>query len=67
MVDLTGDHKVKAICPRCKGNGYIMVKGEPYDCSQCDNQMFVWLPANQCRVNVEGGGEPRWMKTGETI
>ena len=67
MVDLTGGHKVKAICPRCKGNGYIMVKGEPYDCSQCDNQMFVWLPANQCRVNVEGGVEPRWMKTGETI
>ena len=67
MVDLTGDHKVKAICPRCKGNGYIMVKGEPYACSQCDNQMFEWLPANQCRVNVEGGVEPRWMKTGETI
>jgi len=25
------------------------------------------LPANQCRENVEGGIEPRWMKTGETI
>ena len=55
MVDLTGDQKVKAICPRCKGNGYIVVQGKPYDCAQCDNQMFVWLPANQCRRNIEGG------------
>ena len=67
MVDLTGDQKVKAICPRCKGNGYIVVQGKPYDCAQCDNQMFVWLPANQCRKNVEGGIEPKWMKTGETV
>ena len=55
MVDLTGEQKVKAACPRCKGNGYIVVQGEPYDCAQCDNQMFVWLPANQCRINIEGG------------
>ena len=25
MVDLTGDHEVKAICPRCFGNGFIRV------------------------------------------
>ena len=67
MVDLTGDQKVKAICPRCKGNGYIVVQGESYDCAQCDNQMFVWLPANQCRRNIEGGIEPKWMKSGEAI
>ena len=67
MVDLTGDQKVKAICPRGKGNGYIVVQGKPYDCAQCDNQMFVWLPANQCRKNIEGGIEPKWMKSGEAI
>ena len=27
MVDLTGNHDVKAICPRCKGNGFIRVEG----------------------------------------
>ena len=72
MVDLTGEHAVKAICPRCKGNGYIVIQSEfvrrqEFDCPQCENQMFVKLPANQCRVNVEGGIEPKWMKTGETI
>ena len=67
MVDLTGDQKVKAICHRCKGNGYIIVQGKPYDCAQCYNQMFVWLPANQCRINIEGGIEPKWMKSGEAI
>ena len=67
MVDLTGEQKVKAICPRCKGNGYIVVQGKPYDYAQCDNQMFVWLPANQCRENIEGGIEPKWMKSGEAI
>ena len=73
MVDLTGNHDVKAICPRCKGNGYIRVYdklGEDIDevnCPQCDSQGWVMLPANQCRENVEGGIEPRWMKTGETI
>ena len=67
MVDLTGDQKVKAICPRCKGNGYIVVQGKPYDCAQCDNQMFVWLSANQSRRNIEGGIEPKWMKSGEAI
>ena len=29
MVDLTGNHDVKAICPRCKGNGFIRVQGKP--------------------------------------
>ena len=66
-MNLVGDHLVEAICPRCKGNGYIVVKGIPYHCAQCDNQMFVKLPANQCRKNIEGGIEPKWMKSGETV
>ena len=67
MVDLTGDQKVKAICPRCAGNGFIRLQGKQMDCPQCDSQGCVMLPAFQCRMNVEGGIEPRWMKTGETI
>ena len=72
MVDLTGNHEVRAICPRCMGNGYIKVfsefiKKKELDCPQCDSQGWVMLPANQCRENVEGGIEPKWMKTGETI
>ena len=66
-MNLVGDHLVEAICPRGKGNGYIVVQGKPYDCAQCDNQMFVKLPANQCRKNIEGGIEPKWMKSGETV
>ena len=67
MVDLTGNHEVKAICPRCFGNGFIRVQDKQLNCPQCDSQGWVMLPANQCRENVEGGIEPRWMKTGETI
>ena len=67
MVDLTGKQEVKAICPRCFGNGFIRLQGVQYDCPQCDSQGWVMLPAYQCRENVEGGIEPRWMKTGETI
>ena len=67
MVDLTGSHDVKAICPRCFGNGFIRVQVKQLNCPQCDSQGWVMLPANQCRENVEGGIEPRWMKTGETI
>jgi|TARA_R100001129_G_C5289741_1_gene239308 DnaJ-class molecular chaperone len=67
MVDLTGNHDVKAICPRCFGNGFIRLQGVQYNCPQCDSQGWVMLPAYQCRENVEGGIEPRWMKTGETI
>jgi DnaJ-class molecular chaperone len=67
MVDLTGNHDVKAICPRCFGNGFIKVQDKQLNCPQCDSQGWVMLPANQCRENVEGGIEPRWMKTGETI
>ena len=67
MVDLTGKQEVKAICPRCFGNGFIRLQGVQYDCPQCDSQGWVMLPANQCRENVEGGIEPKWMKTGETI
>ena len=67
MVDLTGKQEVKAICPRCFGNGFIRLQGVQYDCPQCDSQGWVMLPAYQCRKNVEGGIEPRWMKTGDTI
>ena len=67
MVDLTGKQEVKAICPRCFGNGFIRLQGVQYDCPQCDSEGWVLLPAYQCRKNVEGGIEPRWMKTGETI
>ena len=28
--------------------------------------MLGMLPANQCRINIEGGTEPKWMKSGET-
>ena len=71
MADLTGDHAVKAICPRCKGNGYIVIESnfarrQEFNCPQCECEGWVWLPANQCRENVEGGIEPKWMKTGET-
>ena len=67
MVDLTGKQEVKAICPRCFGNGFIRLQGVQYNCPQCDSQGWVMLPAYQCRKNVDGGIEPRWMKTGETI
>ena len=72
MVDLTGKHAVKAICPRCLGNGYIKVMSEfirkkELDCPQCDSEGHVMLPANQCRENIEGGIEPKWMKSGESI
>jgi DnaJ-class molecular chaperone len=68
MVDLTGNHEVKAICPRCNGNGFIRLKnGTEHDCSQCDNQMYVLLPAHQCRLNIEGGVEARGKKSGEAI
>ena len=67
MVDLTGKQEVRAICPRCFGNGFIRLQGVQYDCPQCDSQGWVMLPAYQCRENVEGGIEPRWMKNGETI
>jgi len=72
MADLTGNHEVKAICPRCLGNGYIKVMSEfirkkELDCPQCDSEGHVMLPANQCRENIEGGIEPKWMKSGESI
>ena len=67
MVDLTGDHEVKAICPRCFGNGFIRIQGCTINCPQCDSQGWVCYRPSQCRVNVEGGVEPKWMKTGETI
>jgi len=71
MVDLTGKHDVKAICPRCDGNGFITVVSNPglveYQCPQCDSQGWVLLQAYQCRENVEGGIEARGKKTGECI
>ena len=71
MVDLTGKHDVKAICPRCDGNGFIKVVSTPdlveYQCPQCKSQGWVTLPAYQCRENVEGGIEARGKKSGECI
>jgi len=68
MVDLTGKHDIKAICPRCNGNGYIKLHDDTqYNCAQCDNQGEVVLPANHCRLNVEGGVEARGKKSGECI
>jgi len=68
MVDLTGKDDIKDICPRCDGNGYITLHDDTqYNCAQCDNQGEVVLPANQCRLNVEGGVEARGKKSGECI
>ena len=71
MVDLTGKHDVKAICPRCNGNGFIKVVSSPglveHDCNQCDSEGWVVLPAYLCRENVEGGIEARGKKSGECI
>jgi len=71
MVDLTGKHEVKAICPRCDGNGFIKIVSTPdlveHDCPQCECQGEVTLPAEQCRLNVEGGVEARGKKSGECI
>ena len=55
MVDRTGNQEVRAICPRCFGNGFIRIQTVQYDCPQCDSQGWVMLPAYQCRKNVEGG------------
>ena len=70
MVDLTGKEEVKAICPRCFGNGFIRMQAGwslQTNCPQCDCEGWVWLPAERCRMNIEGGIEPKWMKSGETI
>jgi len=71
MVDLTGKHDVKAICPRCNGNGFITVVSTPglveHHCPQCDSEGWVILPAYQCRENIEGGIEARGKKSGECI
>jgi len=71
MVDLTGKHEVKAVCPRCDGNGFIKIVNSPdlveHRCPQCDSQGWVLLPADQCRLNVEGGVEARGKKSGECI
>ena len=50
---LTGNQEVKAICPRCFGNGFIRIQGVQYDCPQCDSQGWVMLPAHQSRINVD--------------
>ena len=71
MVDLTGKHEVKAVCPRCDGNGFIKIVSTPelveHRCPQCDSQGWVLLPADQCRLNVEGRVEARGKKSGECI
>ena len=37
MVNLTGKQDVKAICPRCAGNGYIRLHdGQETNCPQCN-------------------------------
>ena len=71
MVDLTGNHDVKAICPRCDGNGFIRVVSTPdlveHDCPQCESQGEESLPAENCRLNEEGGVEARGKKSKECI
>ena len=63
MVDLTGNHEVKAICPRCFGNGFIRVHDklgediDEMDCPQCDSQGEVMLPVKFTFVNSDGGRE----------
>ena len=70
MVDLTGKEEVKAICPRCSGNGFIRMQAGcslQTNCPQCESEGWVPLPAEQCRLNVEGGVEARGKKSGECI
>ena len=60
MVDLTGDHEVKAICPRCFGNGFIRMPAgcaHQINCPQCDSQGEVMLPIELTFVNEDGGRE----------
>ena len=61
--------RVRAICPRCDGNGYIKVQKKELDCPQCEEKFmhiggevithngYVMLPKDQTRINIEGGRE----------
>ena len=67
---------VETICPRCNGNGYIVVQKEDVDCPMCEEDFihmctkitthngYVMLPIEQTRKNVEGGRESiaKWSR-----
>ncbi len=67
---------VETICPRCNGNGYIVVQNEEIDCPMCEEEFmhmgskvtthngYVMLPIEQTRKNVEGGRESiaKWSR-----
>ena len=70
---------VETICPRCNGNGYIVVQNEGIDCPMCEEEFmhmgskvtthngYVMLPIEQTRKNVEGGRESIVKWSGETL
>ena len=70
---------VETICPRCNGNGYIVVQKKEIDCPMCEEEFmhmggkvtthngFVMLPIEQTRKNVEGGRESIAKWSGETL
>ena len=70
---------VETICPRCNGNGYIVVQNEDIDCPMCEEEFmhmggkvtthngFVMLPIEQTRKNIEGGRESIARWSGETL
>ena len=70
---------VETICPRCNGNGYIVVQKEDVDCPMCEEEFmhmgskvtthngYVMLPIEQTRKNVEGGRESIAKWSGETL
>ena len=70
---------VETICPRCNGNGYIVVQKKEIDCPMCEEDFihmgtkitthngYVMLPIEQTRKNVEGGRESIAKWSGETL
>jgi len=70
---------VETICPRCNGNGYIVVQKKDIDCPMCEEEFmhmggkvtthngYVMLPIEQTRRNVEGGRESIAKWSGETL
>ena len=70
---------VETICPRCNGNGYIVVQKADIDCPMCEEDFihmgtkitthngYVMLPIEQTRKNVEGGRESIIKWSGETL
>tara|TARA_R100001015_G_C4475621_1_gene57805 strand:+ start:286 stop:525 length:240 start_codon:yes stop_codon:yes gene_type:complete len=70
---------VETICPRCNGNGYIVVQNKDIDCPMCEEEFmhlggkvtthngYVMLPIEQTRKNVEGGRESIARWSGETL